>query len=127
MAIVAPVFIIGSMYPIFQLASRTWGYEIGWFLGMAIYWLVWGFAYPFRLMGKETIRDLIKPQKLSLGIFFMVLFPLIMSLLIEIVFWHGIQLRQQLGMGRVHLFSICQWVLRGDPVERDLYENISPW
>ena len=39
-AIIFPLILIASMYPVFQLLSATLGETIGWYLGLVIYWLV---------------------------------------------------------------------------------------
>jgi membrane protease YdiL (CAAX protease family) len=80
-AIVAPLILTGVMYPIFQLLSRVLGETIGWYLGLAIYWLVWCGVFPWLMIGKASIRRMIQPQKLTGGILLMVLFPLLMAAL----------------------------------------------
>jgi membrane protease YdiL (CAAX protease family) len=80
-AIVAPLILLGVMYPVFQLLSRALGETIGWYLGLAIYWLTWCGVFPWLMIGEASIRSLVRPQRLTLGIFLLVLFPLVMAAL----------------------------------------------
>jgi membrane protease YdiL (CAAX protease family) len=78
-AIVAPLILTGVMYPTFQLLSGALGQTAGWYLGLATYWLVWGGVFPWLMIGKASIQQLIRPQKLTSGISLLVLFPLLMA------------------------------------------------
>ena len=52
------------MYPVFNsLADALANDRIAWYLGLITYWLVWGMAFPFIIIGKEGIKALIHPQK----------------------------------------------------------------
>lgn len=76
---------IGAMYPIFHLLSGTFGEKIGWYLGLAIYWFVWGAAFSLLIIGKERVKTIIRPQKLNLQVFLLVLFPLLMAALYKLI------------------------------------------
>ena len=78
-AIVAPLILTGVMYPVFQLLSGVLGETTGWYLGLAMYWLVCGGVFPWLMIGKASIRKMIRPQKPTGGIFLLVLFPLLMA------------------------------------------------
>ena len=78
-AVISPLILIGVMYPVFQLLSGAWGETIGWYLGLVTYWLIWGAIFPWFMIGKESIRRIIRPQKLHTNVFFLVLFPLLMA------------------------------------------------
>jgi len=87
-AILAPLILMIVMYLIFQILVRTFGaikWRIGWYLGLAIYWLIWGAIFPWLMIGKESIIRIIQPQQLTIRIFFLVLFPLAMSALYKLV------------------------------------------
>ncbi len=84
-AIVAPIVLVGMMYPIFRLLASVLGERLGWYLGLVIYWLVWGAAFSFWMIGKENIFTLIQPQKLTFSIALLVLFPVIMAALFKLV------------------------------------------
>ena len=52
------------MYPIFNsLAGALANDRIAWYLGLITYWLVWGLAFPLIIIGKESIKALIRAQK----------------------------------------------------------------
>jgi membrane protease YdiL (CAAX protease family) len=78
-AIVAPPVLTALMYPVFQLLSGVLGETIGWYLGLVMYWLVWGGVLPWLMIGKASIRRMIRPQKPTIGICLLVLLPLLMA------------------------------------------------
>jgi len=84
-AIIAPLILIGMMYPIFQVLSGVFEERIGWYIGLVLYWLIWGAAFSRFMIGKESIRKIIRPQKLNIKIFFLVLFPLLMAALYKFI------------------------------------------
>ena len=86
-AIVAPLALLLVMYLIFRRLSTIYKAEwrIGWYLGLVIYWLIWGIAFPWWIIGKEGILELVQPQALTVKIFFLVLFPIILSALYKLV------------------------------------------
>ena len=87
-AILAPVALMAMMYPIFRLLARRFGtknWRLGRYLGLAIYWLIWGAVFPWMMLGKENIIRIIQPQHLTVKIFFLVLFPLVMSALYKFI------------------------------------------
>jgi membrane protease YdiL (CAAX protease family) len=84
-AIIAPPILIGAMYPIFHLLSGTFGEKIGWYLGLVIYWFVWGAAFSLLIIGKERVKTIIRPQKLNLQVFLFALFPLLMAALYKFI------------------------------------------
>jgi membrane protease YdiL (CAAX protease family) len=62
-AIISPLILITSMYPVFQVLSGTLGETVGWYLGLAIYWLIWGAVFPWLMIGKESILRIARPRK----------------------------------------------------------------
>jgi membrane protease YdiL (CAAX protease family) len=78
-AIVSPVVIIGMMVPIFRFLGNQLGNSVGWYLGLWIYWIIWGGVFPWIMIGKDSIVRLIRPQKLSLKLLAMVAFPVLMA------------------------------------------------
>ncbi len=81
-AIVAPPLLVAVMIPVFQLLSGVFeDWRLGWYLGLAIYWLIWGAAFSTWMIGKETLRELIQPQRPTKSILLLVAFPLLMSAL----------------------------------------------
>lgn len=84
-AIISPLVIIGMMYPIFQFLGNQLGNSVGWYLGLWIYWIIWGWVFPWVMIGKDSIVRLIRPQKLTLQLFFMVAFPVIMAAIFRFI------------------------------------------
>ena len=87
-AILAPFALIAVMYPIFRMLAKRFGrknWRLGWYWGLAIYWLIWGIVFPWVILGKENIIRIIQPGHLTVKIFFLVLFPLVMSTIYKFV------------------------------------------
>jgi len=63
-AIAAPVTFVAVMYPVFHLLAAVFrgNWRIGWYLGLAVYWLVWGAVFPLLVVGKARMAKLIRPQ-----------------------------------------------------------------
>jgi hypothetical protein len=61
--IIAPPILIACMYPIFHTLAGGMHDRLAWFLGLAIYWIIWGAVFPLIVVGKENIRTLIRPKK----------------------------------------------------------------
>jgi membrane protease YdiL (CAAX protease family) len=87
LAIVAPLLLVGIMVPVFRAFARAFGenWRIGWYLGLATYWLTWCAAFPLWIVGKERILALVRPQELNLGVLLLVLIPLIGAALYRFV------------------------------------------
>ena len=63
-AFVIPPVLIAFMYPIFySLAEALTNDRIAWYLGLIIYWIIWGAVFPLIIIGKNDIKALIRPQK----------------------------------------------------------------
>ncbi len=84
-AIFAPLILVVSMYPIFHLFATAFGERLGWYFGLILYWLVWGAAFSVWMIGKENILRLIRPQKINIKIFLLVIFPSIIASLHKLV------------------------------------------
>jgi membrane protease YdiL (CAAX protease family) len=84
LAIIAPLGIIIVMVPLFQLLGSIYG-KMGWYLGLFVNWLIWGTIFPFSMIGKQRILNLIRPQIFSMRVFFLVLFPLLMAALYKLI------------------------------------------
>ena len=80
-AVISPLILICLMYPAFRIMA--WAFEenwrIGWYLGLIIYWLIWGAIFPWLMIGKESIRRIIRPRNLDTKVFFLLVFPLLMA------------------------------------------------
>jgi len=79
-AIIAPPVLVAVMYPIFHLLAGVMNDRVAWYLGLAIYWLIWGAVFPLFIIGKEAIKTLIQPQKPDKTILLLVAIPLLGAL-----------------------------------------------
>jgi membrane protease YdiL (CAAX protease family) len=77
-AVVAPLMIVVVMVPVFRLLGNLFG-NPGWYLGLVLNGLIWGTVFPFLMIGKRRILELIQPQKLDRRVSLMVIFPLLMA------------------------------------------------
>jgi membrane protease YdiL (CAAX protease family) len=84
LAIIAPLGIMVMMVPLFQFLGNIYG-KMGWYIGLFVNWLIWGTIFPFSMIGKRRILNLILPQKVTIRVFFLVLFPLLMAALYKLV------------------------------------------
>jgi membrane protease YdiL (CAAX protease family) len=78
-AVIAPVVLVAVMTPIFRWYVRLFptNWRIGWFLGLATYWITWCGIFPWLLVGKSNILELIKPQRLTWEVVVLLLIPLV--------------------------------------------------
>jgi membrane protease YdiL (CAAX protease family) len=84
-AIVAPLVLIAVMYPIFRFLAGIFGDRMGWYLGLVLYWLIWGGVFSWLMIGRESIRRIIRPQKLTLRTMLLILFPLLLAALYKYI------------------------------------------
>ena len=82
-AIAAPVVLMATKYPIFRLldsltGDRMDGY-LGWYLGLAVYWIVWGACFSLGMVGWSRIKELLRPRKPTWQIAALIAFPLAMA------------------------------------------------
>ncbi|MBN1267897.1 MAG: CPBP family intramembrane metalloprotease [Anaerolineales bacterium] len=78
-AILAPVILVAVMVPIFQALSRKYGKQSGWFIGLAIYWIIWGAFFSSTILGKETVKALVRPQKLEVKALLLTTIPMFLA------------------------------------------------
>ena len=76
-AIVTPPVLVAFMYPIFHSLAAVMNDRVAWYLGLAIYWIIWGAVFPLLIIGKEAIKTLIRPQKPDKKILLLVAIPLL--------------------------------------------------
>ena len=75
-AIFIPLVIVGVMIPVFRLLSGLFENAIiGWYLGLVSYWLTWCTIVPLWLVGKQRLKQIIRPHKPDLTVVLLVLFP----------------------------------------------------
>lgn len=51
LAVAAPIPLILVMIPVFRLLSAAFGIQLGWYLGLISYWIVWCAAFSFWIIG----------------------------------------------------------------------------
>lgn len=68
-ALAAPIVLIASTYPVFQVADSivddAVGGRLAWFVGMAVYWVIWGGFFSVWILGARRAWELIRPQRPS--------------------------------------------------------------
>lgn len=66
-ALVAPVVLVAVMYPIFQMSDALFGEAaggyLGWYAGLAIYWVLWGWLFSTWIVGRDRILELLRPRR----------------------------------------------------------------
>ncbi len=80
LAILAPPLLMASMYVLFQLLSGILGETPGWFVGLMLYWLTWCAPFTLWLIGKERLRGIIRPRRLTRRVLLLLTIPIIGSL-----------------------------------------------
>jgi len=66
---IIPPVLLAIMYPIFNsLAEVLDNDRIAWYLGLIIYWILWGMVFPIIMIGKNNIIALIRPQRPKVAI-----------------------------------------------------------
>jgi len=84
-AIFASVILIGSTYLLFQQVSRIFGDTLGWYIGLVLYWLIWCGAFTLWLIGKQNLRRIIRPRRLTLPVFLLLMIPIVGSLSYKLI------------------------------------------
>jgi membrane protease YdiL (CAAX protease family) len=80
-AVSIPPILIAFMYPIFHLLAEAFVVDrIAWYLGLIIYWIVWGASFPLLIIGKENITILVRPRKPDRKVLLLVSIPLLLAL-----------------------------------------------
>jgi len=62
-ALACPPIVLAVMYPVFQRLSKAFGKRTAWYLGLVLYWLIWGALLPWLLLGTENIARLVRPRQ----------------------------------------------------------------
>jgi membrane protease YdiL (CAAX protease family) len=81
--LLAPILILITMYPTFQLLSTRLGETWGWYLGLTLYWVTWGLIFPLLMIGKGSILELLRPQPVTWKLAGLVLFPVVMAVVFK--------------------------------------------
>ena len=82
-AIVAPVVLMATMYPVFRVLDVTSGDRLdgylGWYLGLVIYWLAWGAGFSLWMLGPSRIRRMLRPRRPTVRVIGLIAFPVLMA------------------------------------------------
>ena len=86
-AVVAPPILVVVMIPVFRFYVNIFDshWRIGWYLGLVTYWIIWCGILSLGLIGKTSLSKLIQPQRLTLGIFILLLIPLVGASLYRLI------------------------------------------
>jgi len=85
-ALVAPLLVIATTYPVFHWLGGAFhdNWRIAWYLGLAIYWLAWGFVFPLLLLGKDDLWRLVRPRQPTRIAVILVTLPLLLGTVFKI-------------------------------------------
>ena len=83
--IIAPLVLVAVMYPIFHALAGVMKERVAWFLGLAIYWIIWGAVFPLIIIGKDAITKFIRPQKPDKKILLIIVIPLLGALAARLI------------------------------------------
>lgn len=74
------------MVLVFRLLARSLANDFfAWYIGLASYWLTWCTILPLWLVGWKNLKTMIRPQKPTLTIVLLVLFPIGMAALSKLI------------------------------------------
>ena len=106
-AFIIPPVLIAFMYPIFNsLAGAMANDRIAWYLGLIVYWLLWGMVFPIIIIGKSNVIALIRPQRPTTKMLLPTLIILIGALSARL-FVPGMEYEKQSVWILLLLFSTC--------------------
>ncbi len=77
--IIAPPILMLAMFLIYTLFGIIFGNEVGWYLGLFVYWMLCGLLFSIWLIGFEKIKQLSVPRKLKLKLIPLIIFPVLMA------------------------------------------------
>ena len=69
------------MYPVFHILVEAFAVDrTAWYIGLAIYWIIWGFVFSVLIIGKDQIKTLIWPRKPNTKVLLLMSVPLLGAL-----------------------------------------------
>jgi membrane protease YdiL (CAAX protease family) len=81
----SPPVLIGSSYLYFHLLVKGLGERPGWFIGLALYWLVWCGAFSWWLVGRDRLLRFIRPRQLTRSVALLLIVPIVGSLSYKLI------------------------------------------
>ncbi|MFX1320544.1 MAG: CPBP family intramembrane glutamic endopeptidase [Promethearchaeota archaeon] len=82
--IIGPPILMLVIFVIYQLFGGIFGSELGWYLGLFVYWMLCGFIFSAWLIGIKKIKELSSPRRLKIKMLPFILFPMLMALIYRI-------------------------------------------
>ncbi len=80
-ASIAPLILVATMIPAFRLLAGVMNARLAWYIGLKIYWIIWGITFPLYIIGWENIKVLLRPQRPNTLAIIFVSIPLIISII----------------------------------------------
>ena len=77
--IIAPPILMVAMFLIYTLFGIIFGNEVGWYLGLFVYWMLCGLLFSAWLIGFNKIKEFSAPRKLKMKMIPLILFPVLMA------------------------------------------------
>ncbi|MBN2029972.1 CPBP family intramembrane metalloprotease [bacterium] len=78
-AVVAPSVLLITTVPLFRMLSKIMDPTVGWYSGLALYWLTWCGLFPLWLVGKKPLCRIIRPRKPERSTLFFLIIPIVGS------------------------------------------------
>ena len=84
--ILLPPILVAIEYPLFHALGATLdqGWRLGWFLGLALYWVTWCTIVPLVLVGRGDLARLLKLHRPNAKLLAILAFPLVMAALFRL-------------------------------------------
>jgi len=81
--IIAPPILMLVMFLIYKLFGVIFGREIGWYLGLFVYWMLCGVLFSAWLIDIEKIKELSSPRRLEIKLIPLIIFPMLMAFILS--------------------------------------------
>ena len=76
-ALFSPLVLIPTMFLIYRALAAVFGETLGWYLGFFPYWILWCGLFPLWLLGRDKLRRLIAPQRLTRLVLLLLAVPIL--------------------------------------------------
>ncbi len=82
--ILVPPILFLIMFLIYQEFGVIFGSEVGWYMGLFVYWMFCGLLFSARLIGIKKIKELSSPRRLKMKLIPFIIFPALMAFIFRI-------------------------------------------
>jgi hypothetical protein len=79
LGIIVPPILMAIMFLIYQVLGLIFGSELGWYLGLFVYWMLCGLLFSAWLIGFGRIKKLCSPQKFELKMVPVIILPVFLA------------------------------------------------